>query len=78
MSTSSTVGCGSSSCACADLAPPQLASINGIALHEADEAPDAQTLRERAFTELLMQEAVKQGLLPRYRGLVAQQPDEAQ
>jgi len=71
-------GCGSSSCACAELAPAQLASINGISLHEPGEALDAQTLRERAYTELLMQEAVKQGLLPRYRGLVAQPPNEAQ
>ena len=78
MSPSSTVGCGSSSCACADLAQPQVASINGIALHEPDEVLDAQTLRERAYTELLIQEAVKQGLLPLYRGLVALQPDEAQ
>lgn len=78
MSPSSSVGCGSSSCACAGLATTAVASINGIALHESDEVPDAQTLRERAFTELLMQEAVKQGLLPRYGGLVAQQPDEAQ
>jgi peptidyl-prolyl cis-trans isomerase C len=78
MSTPSTVGCGSSSCACAGLAQPQLASINGIALHEAGDGLDAQTLRERAYTELLMQQAVKQGLLPRYRGLVAQPPDEAQ
>ncbi|MBU4507556.1 MAG: peptidylprolyl isomerase, partial [Gammaproteobacteria bacterium] len=78
MSPSSTVGCGSSSCACADLAQPAVASINGIALHEPDEVLDAQTLRERAYTELLIQEAVKQGLLPLYRGLVALQPDEAQ
>ena len=66
------MGCGSSSCACAGLAAPELASINGIALHEPGEVLDAQTLRERAYTELLMQQAVKQGLLPRYRGLVAQ------
>lgn len=78
MSTSSTVGCGSSSCACAGLAQAPVASINGIALHEPNDVLDPQTLRERAYTELLMQEAVKQGLLPRYRGLVAQQPDEAQ
>lgn len=78
MSTSPTVGCGSGSCACAGLTQPKLATINGIALHEAGETLDAQTLRERAYTELLMQEAVKAGLLPRYRGLVAQQPDEAQ
>ncbi len=78
MSPSSSVGCGSSSCACAGLATTAVASINGIALHKSDEVPDAQTLRERAFTELMMQEAVKQGLLPRYGGLVAQQPDEAQ
>ena len=82
LSTPLSTGCGSSACACKSpepaAAPVAIASINGIALHEPDEVLDAQTLRERAYTELLMQEAVKQGLLPRFRGLVAQQPDEAQ
>jgi peptidyl-prolyl cis-trans isomerase C len=78
MNASSSTGCGSSTCACAGLAQPQVASINGIALHEPGETLDSQTLRERAYTELLMQEAVKQGLLPRYGGLTAREPDEAQ
>jgi peptidyl-prolyl cis-trans isomerase C len=78
MNASSSTGCGSSTCACAGLAQPAVASINGIALHEAGEALDPQTLRERAYTELLMQEAVKQGLLPRYGGLTAREPNEAQ
>jgi peptidyl-prolyl cis-trans isomerase C len=78
MNASSSTGCGSSTCACAGLAQPQVASINGIALHEPGETLDPQTLRERAYTELLMQEAVKQGLLPRYGGLTAREPDEAQ
>ena len=47
------------------------ASINGIALHEPGEALDAETLRELAFTELLRQRAVHQGLLPRSNSLVA-------
>jgi peptidyl-prolyl cis-trans isomerase C len=78
MNASSSTGCGSSTCACAGLAQPTVASINGIALHEPGETLDPQTLRERAYTELLMQEAVKQGLLPRYGGLTAREPDEAQ
>jgi peptidyl-prolyl cis-trans isomerase C len=78
MNASSSTGCGSSTCACAGLAQPQVASINGIALHEPGETLDPQILRERAYTELLMQEAVKQGLLPRYGGLTAREPDEAQ
>ena len=77
MNVSST-GCGSDSCACAGLAQPQVASINGIALHEPDESVGLQALRERAYTELLRQQAVKAGLLPRYGGLSYQEPDEAQ
>jgi peptidyl-prolyl cis-trans isomerase C len=71
-------GCGSQTCACAGLAQPAVASINGIALHEPGDSPDPQTLRERAVTELLRQQAVKQGLLPRFRGLSHTEPDEAQ
>lgn len=78
MSTASSTGCGSSTCACAGLAQPQLASINGIALHEPGEELDAQSLRERAFTELLRQEAVKAGRLPRFAGLTYREPDDAQ
>ncbi|QCB47855.1 peptidylprolyl isomerase [Hydrogenophaga sp. PAMC20947] len=76
--TSSSTGCGSDSCACAGLAQPQMASVNGIALHEPGETLDPQVLRERAYTELLRQQGVKAGLLPRYGGLSYREPDEAQ
>lgn len=67
----SSIGCGSAHCACAGAAQPTLASVNGIALHEPGEALDAHTLRERAHTELLRQQAVREGRLPRHTGLVA-------
>ncbi|MGE0350832.1 peptidylprolyl isomerase [Hydrogenophaga sp.] len=79
LSTSTSTGCGSSACACkgteAAAAPAAIASVNGIALHEAGEVLDAQTLRERACAELLRQQAVRAGLLPRYTGLSAPEPD---
>ena len=71
-------GCGSDTCACAGLAQPQVASVNGIALHEPDETLSLQALRERAYTELLRQQAVKAGLLPRFGGLSYREPEEAQ
>lgn len=37
---------------------------------------DAQTLRERACTELLRQQAVRAGLLPWFTGLTAPEPDQ--
>lgn len=78
ISPNGTTGCGSQSCACASVAQPAVASINGIALHEPGETLDEQALRERAITELLRQEAVALGLLPRFRGLTHTEPDEAQ
>jgi peptidyl-prolyl cis-trans isomerase C len=79
LSASASTGCGSSACACkgteAAAAPAAIASVNGIALHEAGEALDAQTLRERACAELLRQQAVRAGLLPRFTGLSAPEPD---
>ena len=78
ISPSGSTGCGSQSCACASLAQPSVASINGIALHEPGETLEPQTLRERAITELLRQQAVRLGLLPRFRGLTYTEPDEAQ
>jgi peptidyl-prolyl cis-trans isomerase C len=45
--------------------------INGLALHEAGHRPDDAALRERAWGELLRQEAVRQGLLPRHGDLEA-------
>jgi peptidyl-prolyl cis-trans isomerase C len=78
MNAATTVGCGSGHCACAGEVQPQVASINGIALHESGEVVDEATLRERAYTELLRQQAVKAGLLPRHAGLVAPELDGEQ
>lgn len=80
LSTSPSTGCGSSACACkspeaAAAAPAATASINGIHLHEAGEVLDAQTLRERACTELLRQQAVRAGLLPPLTSLNAPEPE---
>lgn len=87
--TSTVTGCGSSACLCASPASPAspasapaapasvTAAINGIALHEPGEHPDIGELRERAYGELLRQQAVREGLLPRHTGLTAPAPDEA-
>ena len=73
-------GCGSGSCGCggggaesgADTAAATpTATINGITLHDEGQRPDDATLRERAWAELLRQEAVRQGLLPRHYDLEA-------
>ena len=74
ISSSESVGCGSGSCQCASAAvalanPPP--SINGIALFEQDQQPPAEAVQELAYAELLRQEAVKAGLLPRHKGLTA-------
>jgi peptidyl-prolyl cis-trans isomerase C len=58
-------GCGSGACQCGSpaAAPAQpTASINGVTLHAPGQRPDAVTLRELAYTELLRQEAVRQNL----------------
>ena len=75
MSTSQ--GCGGGcNCTCggsggqAKAATP-VATINGIALHAPGERPEDTELRERAWGELLRQEAVRQGLLPRHVDLDA-------
>jgi peptidyl-prolyl cis-trans isomerase C len=67
-------GCSSSACQCGPAATMQpapsvqpalpTASINGVALHAPGQRPDTATLRELAYTELLRQQAVQQGLLP--------------
>lgn len=41
----------------------RLARVNGVALHDAEVVLDQETLRQRACTELLRQEAQKAGLL---------------
>ena len=64
-------GCGSGRCGCAEAAAPVdtptatalVARVNGVALHTADERLFSDELRERAYAELLRQEAVRQGLL---------------
>ncbi len=76
MSTSSSaqVGCGSGTCQCAaaaaTLASP-VPSINGIALFAQGQQPPADAVQELAYAELLRQQAVKAGLLPRHKGLTA-------
>lgn len=71
MNTPHSTGCGSAHCACSGQVQIVPASINGIALHESAEVPDHETLRERAYAELLRQRAVSKGLLPRVASLVA-------
>ena len=46
-----------------DLAPTDVARINGVALHRAGDSVAAEDLRQRACSELLRQEAVAKGLL---------------
>jgi peptidyl-prolyl cis-trans isomerase C len=78
-------GCGGGACTCGGGAhpvngraltaepPAPPARINGIALHPAGLRPDEAGLRELAWAELLRQEAVRQGLLPRQPGFEAPQ-----
>jgi peptidyl-prolyl cis-trans isomerase C len=58
-------------CGCAGTEPAACASIDGVALHAPDERLDEEALRERAWSELLRQEAVRQGLLPHFHGDLA-------
>lgn len=55
-------GCGSGRCACAEETNP-VARVNGVALHEPNEQLSAEALRERAYTEIVRQEAIRQGRL---------------
>lgn len=71
MNASASQGCGSAHCGCSGQLQIVPASINGVALHEPGEALDAETLRERAWAELLRQRAVQTGRLPRSNVLVA-------
>jgi peptidyl-prolyl cis-trans isomerase C len=64
-------GCGGGACTCggggggAKQRTPA-ASVNGLSLCARDEQLDDSQLRERAWAELLRQEAARQGLLPRH------------
>ncbi|MDP2819870.1 MAG: peptidylprolyl isomerase [Polaromonas sp.] len=74
-------GCGSSACQCAPAPAPlatPIARINGVALHAPGQAPDADTLRELAYTELLRQQAVRQGLLLDHAHTTALEVTEAE
>ena len=79
--TSTVTGCGSNACQCSNTSGQTLAPtayINGIALHATGQRPSEDELRERAYTELLRQQAVMKGLLPRYKELTAPELGEAE
>jgi peptidyl-prolyl cis-trans isomerase C len=83
MSTSSSTsgGCGSGSCSCASGAATMavaVPTINGISLFEPGQQPPAEAVQELAYAELLRQEAVKAGLLPRHKGLTAPDLNDAE
>lgn len=65
--TSCGTGCGCGAAAAATPSLPETAAvarINGVALNAPGEALPLDELRERAWSELLRQQAVRQGLLP--------------
>lgn len=79
--TSTVTGCASSACLCsspAGAAPESIARINSMALHAPGQRPDSETLRERAYTELLRQQAVRLGLVPAHTGDTAPDLGEAE
>lgn len=53
-------------------------TINGIALFEQGQNPPSEAVFDMAYAELLRQEAVKAGLLPRHKGLVAPELNDAE
>ena len=65
--TTTNHGCGSGSCGCASVAEQPaaatVATVNGVPLHGEGESPDLETLRQRAYSELLRQAAQARGLL---------------
>jgi peptidyl-prolyl cis-trans isomerase C len=83
MNNSSSVseGCGSGSCGCATAAATMsnpVPTINGIALFEQGQNPPMEAVQELAYAELLRQAAVNAGLLPRHKGLVAPELNDAE
>ncbi|WP_029461346.1 peptidylprolyl isomerase [Serpentinimonas barnesii] len=71
-------GCGCQCSTAAAPAPAPVARINGVALHRSGEALPQPALLERAYAELLRQQAVQLGLLPALVGELAPAPDAAQ
>lgn len=67
-------GCGGGSCTCGGV-PRKVAAINGITLQAPQEQLDPEELRERAWAELLRQEAVRTGWLPHQGALQAPRLD---
>ena len=77
-------GCGSMRSQADDIVVPNLpvARVNGVPLHSSDESPDTETLRQRACTELLRQQAQFKGLLslsdqPAVQGAISQAAEKA-
>ncbi len=80
-----THGCGQASCQCATGAPTAQASdasgvarINGVALHDEGQVLPDELLRERAWCELLRQQAVALGCLPAHGAALAPGLDKTQ
>ena len=72
LQTTMVTGCGSAACFCAGTAVSRaIPSINGVRLLQPDRRHDPTTLAERARDELLRQQAVTLGLLPRHDGVTA-------
>jgi peptidyl-prolyl cis-trans isomerase C len=72
MSESPQTGCGGGTCGCGGShVATARAAVNGISLTGDGEHVDEDTLRERAWSELLRQEAVRQGVLPPHLDLEA-------
>ena len=72
MTASTETGCGGGACGCGGHhAASKGAAVNGINLVADGEQVDDDTLRERAWSELLRQEAVRQGVLPPHVDLEA-------
>lgn len=72
MSESAHTGCGGGTCGCGGHhVAPTRAAVNGISLAADGEQVDDDTLRERAWSELLRQEAVRRGVLPPHLDLEA-------
>ncbi len=79
--SSASGGCGSGACGCASAAAAAanpVPTINGIALFEQGQNPPKEAVQELAYAELLRQEAVKAGSLPRHKGLVAPELNDAE
>jgi hypothetical protein len=72
LQTMMVTGCGSEACFCAGTEVSRvIPSINGVKLLQPDRRPDKATLAGRARDELLRQQAVTLGLLPRHDGVTA-------